>query len=228
MNASSTWKLSPSDLTFLWDECPRCFYLKVVHGFKRPSSPFPKIFGRIDNLMKAYFNGKPATEISPQLPHGQVLFGERWVTSTPITFPNRSTSAYLRGKFDSVVAFTDGSFGVVDFKTSEPRPEHVPFYSRQLHAYAYALENPKQGSFALFPITRLGLLCVEPVDMSRGTSGQIAYIGEATWLDCPRDDVWFLSFIENILGVLESPHPPTPSDSCGYCSYREDARTRGL
>jgi hypothetical protein len=25
---SNPIKLSPSDLTFLWDECPRCFYLK--------------------------------------------------------------------------------------------------------------------------------------------------------------------------------------------------------
>ncbi len=38
------WKISPSDLTFLWDECPRCFYLKVRHKFKRPGLPFPKIY----------------------------------------------------------------------------------------------------------------------------------------------------------------------------------------
>jgi len=177
--------------------------------------------------MQAYYNGKPTSEISVDLPQGKVLFGERWVTSTPITFPNRSASVYVRGKFDSVVAFSDGTFGVIDFKTSEPRPEHVAFYSRQLHAYMYALENPKQGGFALFPITRLGLLCVEPVEMNL-SRGKIAYLGETTWLECPRDDVWFLSFIERILGVLENPQPPAPADNCGYCSYREDARIRGL
>ncbi|EKD87781.1 MAG: hypothetical protein ACD_35C00212G0001, partial [uncultured bacterium] len=31
------YKLSPSQLTFAWDECPRCFYLDVVLGIKRPA-----------------------------------------------------------------------------------------------------------------------------------------------------------------------------------------------
>ena len=30
---NNLYKLSPSDLTFLWDECQRCFYLKVVRKF---------------------------------------------------------------------------------------------------------------------------------------------------------------------------------------------------
>ncbi len=34
--ATQNLKLSPGDLTFLWDECPRCFYLKVIMGINRP------------------------------------------------------------------------------------------------------------------------------------------------------------------------------------------------
>lgn len=30
------WKLSPSDFGFLWQECPRYFWLKVREGFRRP------------------------------------------------------------------------------------------------------------------------------------------------------------------------------------------------
>ena len=150
---NQTWKLSPSDLTFLWDECPRCFYLKVVHGFNRPFSPFPKIFNQIDKLMKGYFQGKPTLEISSTLPEGSVQFGERWVTSDLISFPKRNASCFIKGKFDTVVEFSDGSFGVVDFKTSAAKPEHIEFYSRQLHAYAYALENPAPGSLRLSPIS---------------------------------------------------------------------------
>jgi len=33
-------KLSPSDFAFLWEQCKRCFYLKVVHGIRQPSMPF--------------------------------------------------------------------------------------------------------------------------------------------------------------------------------------------
>ena len=146
---SSLYKLSPSELTFLWDECPRCFYLKQVHGITRPAAPFPKIFGRIDKLMKAFFQDRHTTEVAPALPAGRVRFAERWVTSNPIELPARASSAYIRGVFDTVVEFDDGSYGVIDFKTSETKPEHAAFYSRQLHAYAYALQHPRQGAFAL-------------------------------------------------------------------------------
>lgn len=37
--SSNPIKLSPSDLTFLWDECPRCFYLKHILGIMRPAAP---------------------------------------------------------------------------------------------------------------------------------------------------------------------------------------------
>lgn len=222
------FKLSPSDLTFLWDECPRCFYLKVAHSASRPAAPFPKIFSRIDKLMKGYYKDLPTGEFSPGLPAGTVRFGERLVTSTPIAIPGRTSSAYIRGKFDSVVEFAGGGYGVVDFKTSETRPEHVAFYSRQLHAYAYALEHPSAGAFALSPIIHLGLVCVEPVAMQRTADGQIAYLGAATWLECPLDKDGFLALIDQVLALLEQPQPPEPHPACSYCQYRQSARQHGF
>ncbi len=52
-------KLSPSDLTFLWDECPRCFYLKVTGRLSRPSTAFPSIFSSIDSVA---LEDQPATQ----------------------------------------------------------------------------------------------------------------------------------------------------------------------
>lgn len=225
---NKSWKLSPSELTFLWDECPRCFYLKVVRNFNRPWSPFPKIFNRIDKLMKDYYEHKPASEISSELPEGEVKFGEKWVTSQTISFPGKHSSCFLKGKFDTVVEFSDGSYGVIDFKTTQPSPKHVPFYSRQLHAYAYALEHPAPGGFSLSPITHLGLLCVEPVQMDVTPDGQVAYLGEATWLEVPKDDDWFLRFLEEVLTVLQQLEPPASSPNCAYCQYREAARSSGI
>jgi hypothetical protein len=225
---TTSFKLSPSDLTFLWDECPRCFYLKVACNIPRPAAPFPKIFTRIDRLMKDYFGDRYTADISPTLPQGVVRFGERWVTSAPIHLPGRRASCYLKGKFDTVVEFSDSSYGIVDFKTSEARLEHVAFYSRQLHAYAYALENPAPGAFALKPVSRLGLLCVEPVLIDRPRQGQIAYIGEVSWLECPKDESAFLGFIDQVLSVLECPEPPLAGENCSYCKYREDARGHGM
>ncbi|HUV29206.1 MAG TPA: PD-(D/E)XK nuclease family protein [Anaerolineales bacterium] len=224
---NTTYKLSPSDLTFLWDECPRCFYLKVVRNFNRPGLAFPKIFTRIDRLMKEFFYQLPAEEISPALPPGQVAYADKWVYSAPISFPHHSSSCYIRGIFDTVLQFDDQSFAVVDFKTSQPKSEHVAFYSRQLHAYSYALENPHPGKFSLSPITMLGLLCVEPVQMNRTEQGNLAYEGQVTWLECPKDDKTFLEFIDGVLEVLDAPAPPAAHPKCSFCNYRENARQTG-
>lgn len=221
---ATTYRLSPSDLTFLWDECPRCFYLKVARKFNRPAMPFPSIFGRIDKLMKDFFEGKPTAEISPELPSGIVKFGEKWVTSAPISLPGHEANVFLRGKFDTVVEFTDGAYGVVDFKTSRPKPSHVPFYGRQLHAYSYALENPAPGKFNLSPITRLGLMVVEPVAMDKTAKGQLAYLGDVTWVEVAKDEDAFLAFIDRVLTVLEQPIPPESNPRCGWCNYRIASR----
>ena len=220
-------KLSPSDLTFLWDDCPRCFYLKVALGINRPPVPFPGIFSNIDLLMKRLFAGKNTSEFSPDLPSGKVLFSGKWVESTPIHPAESPLSCYIKGIFDSVLQFDDGSYAVVDFKTSEPNPKHVEFYGRQLRAYAYALEHPAPLKLALSPITRLGLLCVEPIDIDRDEHGRIRYVGDVTWMEVPRDEKGFLNFLGQVMQVLSAPEPPAPAEKCPFCKYREEARAHG-
>jgi len=100
----------------------------------------------------------------------------------------------------------------------------VAFYGRQLHAYTFALERPAPGKFGLNPISKLGLLVVEPVDMDMTPEGQIAYIGNVSWLECPRDDNGFLGFLDEVLTVLEAPELPASGEKCGFCKYRNAAR----
>jgi hypothetical protein len=225
---NDVWLLSPSDLTFLWDECPRCFYLKVARNLPRPRAPFPSIFTRIDKLMKEFFTDKSTAEISANLPPGKVLCAEKWVVSAPIYLSGHAKPCYLRGKFDTIVAFEDGSYGVVDFKTSETKAEHVTFYARQLQAYAYALLHPAPGKFSLSPISKLGLLCVEPSAMDSTDDQRIAYLGKSTWLECPNDENQFLQFIDRVLSLLELPDPPPANPDCTWCQYRDAARNHGM
>jgi hypothetical protein len=219
-----TYKLSPSDLTFLWDECPRCFYLKVVNKFGRPFTPFPSIFGKIDLLMKNFYADKTTQEIDPSLPPGRVLDGGKGVYSAPITLPGHTASVYIRGLYDTVLAFDDGSYGVIDFKTSAPSPHHVAFYGRQLHAYAHALEHPGEGKLHLAPISLLGLLIVTPTAMTGGPTRSVNFEHDLSWLPIPLDREGFTSFLDEVLTVLEQPEPPDPAEKCGWCSYRHKVR----
>jgi len=188
----------------------------------------PGIFNRIDAMMKMFFAGKTTREIAPELPPGKVDYGENWVESTPVRISGHTSQCFIRGRFDTVVRFDDGAYGVIDFKTSEARSEHIPLYGRQLHAYMYALENPAPGRLGLSPITRLGLLCVEPSHMVKTTDGEYSYQATPTWIECPRDDDAFKAFLANVLTVLDRPEPPSASEDCEWCRYRETARRTGL
>jgi hypothetical protein len=225
---TETYKLSPSYLTFLWNDCPRCFYLKVARGFDRPWSGLPRIFNQIDSLLTGYFQGRSTAEVVPELPEGVIQFSQKWVTSEEIVLPGHDARCYISGRFDTVVAFSNGTFGVVDYKTSRPKPQQVGFYSRQLHAYAYALEHAAAGKFALGPISKLGLLVFEPSAMERAGDGRLAYLGEVTWLEVPKDYDRFLGFLEKVVTVLEMPKGPPSAPNCGWCRYRDEARSTGL
>jgi hypothetical protein len=218
------WKLSPSDLTFLWDECPRCFYLKVRHNFKRPAMPFPKIFSRIDLLMKDIYLGHSTKKISPELPEGKILMTGRWVTSEPIPAADGLNACYIQGIFDTVVQFEDGSYGVVDFKTSEAKEEHIIFYGRQLQAYAFALAHPAPGKLQLSPVSKLGLLYFEPQHLDEVPPDGLSLIGPTKWVEIPQDENAFLDFIRLVSDLLSQPQPPAANPDCAFCAYREEAR----
>ena len=217
-NAPDVIRLAPSDLTFLFDECERCFWFKARGVLKRPASIFPKIFQRLDSQTKDFFYGKRAEEMAEGVRPGRVAFGDRWVRSRPLKVPGHSTRVQLAGIIDTALALDDGSFAIIDFKTSEPKPEHVTFYGRQLHSYALAAENPAEGALELAPVTQLGLLCVEPTAMV-GLDNGVAYKGVATYMEIERDDGAFLAFLSRVLFVLESAEPPPAAPQCSYCKY---------
>lgn len=222
------WKLSPSDFAFLWEECKRCFYLKVVKGFRRPSMPMPRIFNVIDGEMKECFKGRHTSKFLSNLPPGRIDFSDKWVESTPISFPRRKSSCFIRGRLDSVIRCDDGTFAVIDFKTSRAKADHIQRYSRQLHAYAYALEKARPGKLALSPITRLGLVVFEPDGFSDGKGHKATLSGELTWIEIHRDDKSFRRFLGQVLAILGRPTPPQADPSCEWCNYRGKGRLTGL
>ena len=210
----------PSDLTFLYEECPRCFWLKVTQGSARPRTPFPKIFTLLDGYTKDHFATKRTEEISPRLAPGRVLCGDRWVKSRPLEVPGHTRPIQLRGRIDTALIFDDGTYGIIDFKTTEPKDVHVGFYGRQLHSYALAAEHAAKGSLELGSVSLIGLLSVEPVGMT-GHDGGVAYLAEPHFIEVPRDDDAFLAFLSGVLFVLEREEPSEASQRCEFCRYMQ-------
>ena len=148
-----------------------------------------------------------------------VSHGEKWVRSEPIKLPNHKSTCYISGRFDIVVSFHDGSYGVIDFKTSNPSKDSARMYSRQLHAYAYALEHPASGKLALSPVTKLGLLYFYPNNISQQSHERLHYGAEVVWVEVEKDEEGFLKFIDRVMDVLELPEAPEHSHSCQWCGY---------
>jgi len=222
------YKLSPSDFAFLWKDCKRCFYLKVVKSFFQPSSIMATIFKKIDSGMNTFFSGKRIEEIIPGFKPGIVQYGERRVESMPIKIPGEEDTCYIKGRFDTVIRFDDGSYAVIDFKTSNVKPENVSVYGRQLHAYAHCLENPAPGSLSLKPITKLGLIVYQPDKFTAGSIDSALLTGKLAWQEIPRNDKSFIDFLKQVMAVLKRTEPPGGEPSCRYCNYRDAARRTGL
>ena len=213
------YKLSPSDLTFLYSQCKRCYYLKTAHNINPPSIVLPSIFGKIAGLLKNHYDGKRTDELHPDLPPGVVAYAEKHVKSRSIRFPGYDSSCFINGRFDIVIRFDDGSYGVVDFKTGKSNEASVELYSCQLHAYAYALEHPAPGALSLSPVTKMGLLYFYPSEISQTSVERLSYEAEIQWVEVDKNEEDFLKFIEGVLGVLDCDEIPDPSEDCQWCDY---------
>lgn len=167
--------------------------------------------------------------ISPQGLTPEATMASRLYTDT-LQEGSRFTRAG-KGTFGLVdwrpVTLDDGTHGVIDFKTSTPKAEHVAFYGRQLHAYALALEQPAAKGFALAPVTALGLIMFQPTDYSQTEHGAARLGGSVSWLPIPRDDEAFLGFLGQVVRLLDAAELPEAGDGCAWCRYRAASRERG-
>jgi len=222
------YKLSPSDFAFLWEECKCCFYLKVAMGFDRPRSAFPSIFGAIDSAMTACYNGMHAQAITTGMPNGRIRLGQKWVRSRPIPVGIGDRTYCISGRLDALIELEDNTWGVIDFKTSKARGPQIPLYSRQLHAYAYALENPARDPLPVGPVTRLGLLVFEPTSLVHNTDQTADLKGRLTWVEMRRDDAAFMDFLGQVVALVSQPEPPDPAPDCPWCAYRAASRAHNM
>ncbi|CAN8065767.1 unnamed protein product [Agarophyton chilense] len=237
----TNYRLAPSDFAFLWEQCERCFYFKVHGVLPRPRAPFPSIFSSIDLGMKRHMSGLRTNELFQAMRPGTILCedDDPWIESLPLTPPGESHNVYIRGKIDALVRFDDGTYGVIDFKTSSVSSKSAT-YARQLHAYATALENPSDNSqLEKASVSELGLVVYTPSEfhtpLDKDGTIQAAMTGCIQYIRIDRDDSGFLKFLAQVVKVLDMPEAPPPKlatgrnySSCSYCNYLHNAHKKGL
>lgn len=206
-----TYKISPSDFAYLWQECKHCYYQKIRNGIYAPGI-FPSMFTRINGLLQNSIMGKNLQEVHPDLPDAIIETQEGWVRSKLIP----GTSCYIGGRFDILSRRPDGTYTIIDFKITTPDEEKIQKYATQLHAYKYAFENPAEGK----PITisHMGIVSVNP-DSMKLENGKIVFHTTPNWHPVTDNMDEFFSLVGEISKVL-SGGVPDESLSCNACIYR--------
>ena len=128
--------ISPSDLTFSWGSCHRCLWLNYNHGLRTPG--FMPLVGDLANMQENYFAGKTCADIAPVLPAGKVADLGGWVKSSFINVAGKPTKYAIRGKYDLLIEFADGTYGIIDCKFQAKDSDKTDLYQPQLEAYAFA------------------------------------------------------------------------------------------
>ena len=206
--------ISPSDLTFGLSTCKRCLWIKYWYKLIMPGQ-FPLV-GTFASLQEAHFHGADMSTIDASLRPGTVTKWGEWVKSGPLHINGVDTRWRILGKYDLVSTNVDGTIGLIDCKVSDSARDNGAFYSPQLEAYAYALENPSAGKSQ--GVASIGLLVWNPSTAIGQSKESYGFGVFQKYVPVERDVPNFLRTIEDFINVLEG-ELPDAGPECTTCTY---------
>ena len=176
-------RISPSDLTFAWNNCHRCLWLTYNFQVKAPANM--PLVGEIAEMQELSCLNKTSAELHTDMPEGKAVQHGGWVKSKPIVVDGEETPFFINGKYDLLMEFSDGTNGIVDCKFQATDSDKSRFYFVQLEAYAFALEHPQSGE--PLTISNMGLLVWSPVKIRGVSAGNFGMELNCSWYPTPRD-----------------------------------------
>ena len=206
--------ISPSDLTFGLSTCKRCLWIKYWFKVTMPGQ-FPLV-GTMAALQEEHFQGADMPTIDPSLRAGKVTKWGEWVKSKPLVVNGVETRCRILGKYDLVATNDDGTIGLIDCKVSDSQRDSGQFYSPQLEAYAYSLENPSAGKSQ--SVASIGLLVWKPTTAIGTSVDDYGFGVFQKYVPVERDQANFLKVIGEFINVLEG-ELPDPGPDCQTCNY---------
>lgn len=206
--------ISPSDLTFGLSTCKRCLWIKYWYKVSMQGQ-FPLV-GTMAALQEEHFQGSDMPTIDPTLRPGTVTKWGEWVKSKPIVIDGTETRWRILGKYDLVSTNDDGTIGLIDCKVSDSARDNGAFYSPQLEAYAFALENPAAGKGQT--VASMGLLVWKPTTAIGSNIQEYGFGVSQKYLPVERDAENFQRVIANFITVLEGEIPDSGPE-CQTCNF---------
>ena len=210
----------------LFIECPRCLYLDVARGIRRPSGPPFTLNNAVDALMKAEFDRYRASrEPHPlfaavgldAIPFAHADL-ERWRHNfTGVRWTDPDTGWTLCGAVDDLWQAPGGELIVADYKATAraeaPTTERLyPSYRRQMDVYQFLVR--RQG----FEVNDRGWFVFANGDGRAAafgdklcfTTSMVPYVG---------NDAWVLDTFRRAVATIEGGILPAAAEGCEYCAY---------
>ena len=208
--------ISPSDLTFLWGECKKCFWLKYRAGISRPG--FMPLVGPMSAFQEQLYRNASSEAVLPGMPAGFIEDWGRKVKSVPLVVNGLTSKWHIAGKYDVVLTFEDGTVALIDCKvtTSEMEDSKIDLYWPQLEAYAFALENPAEGLALL--VSETGLLMWRIVGATTNHANEFSFTAEKQYLSAGRSSERFDAFIAEVVTLLDGEMPESTA-GCPHCVF---------
>jgi len=209
-------KLSPSTLNLFLD-CPRCFWLELNRGVKRPGMPVATITTGLDHVIKKYLEDYRMKNILPSFFEGKVKgklmpnFPKRgW-----LEYNDPKLNARLGGYLDECIQLDENYYAVLDHKTRGSAPDSVhKAYQLQMDAYTFLLEANN------FSTRRTAYLAYYiPAKIVGGSDFQFEVLVKEISTDPQRAREVFSA----AAGILRHPLPSL-NKSCSFCNWTATAQ----
>ena len=235
-SAPGPFKLSRSKIdTFC--ECPRCSFLDLKHGVKRPSGPAFTLNVAVDELLKREFDAHRAAKTAhpwmktygiDAVPFDHEKLDE-WRDSLRrgIAYHDGPSNLLVRGGIDDVWATPAGELIIVDYKATAkkvgPSTEDDLYdsYKRQMEIYQWLF---RQNGFAVSPVGYF--VYVNGKTDREAFDGKLEF--DVALIPYAGSDAWIAGTLLDLRAMLDSDEIPPIGTSfgggpCDYCTYREAA-----
>jgi hypothetical protein len=235
-SATEPFKVSRSKLD-LFTECPRCAYLDLRLGIKRPSMPAFTLNNAVDELLKREFDIHRANASTHPLLRQYGLDAvpladeriEEWrdALRRGIAYLHAPTNLLIRGGIDDVWVNPAGEFIIVDYKATSkkvgPSTEEDLYdsYKRQMEIYQWLF---RKNGFAVSPTGYF--VYVNGKSDAEAFDGKLEF--DVELIPYAGSDTWVEPAIVGLKKMLVSDDIPPVGTAfgggpCEYCTYREAA-----
>lgn len=234
--AKTPFKVSRSKID-LFIECPRCAYLDMRLGVKRPSMPSFTLNNAVDELLKREFDIHRAKGSRHPLVEKYGLDAvpfndermEEWrdALRRGIAYHHEPTNILVRGGIDDVWVTPVGELIIVDYKATSKKigpstkDDLYDSYKRQLEIYQWLF---RRNGFTVSPTVYF--VYVNGKSDAKAFDGKLEF--DIELIPYTGSDEWVEPTIYALKEMLVSDTIPAIGTSfgggpCEYCTYRENA-----